>query len=57
MWPRDRGLLAHGVRVMRNDDHATTQCEERVGDRQYLKFESITRMTFSYNSTQAAVGT
>ena len=46
MRPRDGGLVAHGVRAMRNDDAAVV-VEERVGDRRYLKFESI--MGFSYN--------
>ena len=40
MWPGDGRLVAHGVRAMRND--YTAQCGERVGNRRYLKLESIT---------------
>ena len=40
MRPRDGGLVAHGVLDIRNDDAAQWLCE-RVGDRRYLKFESI----------------
>ena len=54
MWKQDRGLVAHGVRAMRNDN--ATQCEERVGDRRYLKFKSITRPLFSTSSRRKISG-
>jgi hypothetical protein len=53
MWPGDGGLVAHGVRAMRN--YYTAQwLRERVGDRRYLKFESIIFLTMTFvqlNST------